>query len=31
MGEHAAPRILDPRGEVVGEVRSVSDLALTSH
>ncbi|MEX1073364.1 MAG: asparaginase [Chloroflexota bacterium] len=23
MGEHAAPRILDPRGEVVGEVRAV--------
>lgn len=23
MGEHAVPRILDPRGEVVGEVRAV--------
>ncbi|MGZ6213366.1 MAG: asparaginase [Candidatus Limnocylindria bacterium] len=26
LGEHASPRILDPRGEVAGEVRAVPDL-----
>ncbi|HLE88830.1 MAG TPA: asparaginase [Candidatus Limnocylindria bacterium] len=31
MGEHAAPRITDPRGEVAGEVRPVTDFASASH
>jgi L-asparaginase II len=31
LSQHAAPRILDPRGEVTGEVRPVAELAPRSH